>query len=65
MEQVNAKRAVMFVVVACLVGLAVGSALTLAVLQHTYSTSNVAQVKDVGVEIYADQALSVRVSEIN
>jgi hypothetical protein len=55
----------MFVVVACLVGLAVGSALTLAVLQHTYSTSNVAQVKDVGVEIYADQALSVRVSEIN
>jgi len=26
MEQVNAKRAVMFVVVACLVGMAVGSA---------------------------------------
>ena len=32
MEQVNAKRAVMFVVAACLVGMAVGSALTFAVL---------------------------------
>ena len=31
MEQVNAKRAVMFVVVACLVGMAVGSALTFEV----------------------------------
>lgn len=65
MEQVNAKRAIIFAVAACLVGMAVGSALTLAVLQHTYSISNIAQAKAVGVDVYADQALSVRVSEIN
>ena len=51
MEQVNAKRAVMFVVAACLVGMVVGSAVTLAVLKRTYSISNVAQVKAAGVDI--------------
>src|SRR3990170_3176292 len=51
MEQVNAKLAVMFVVVACLVGMAVDSALTFEVLQSKYSMSNVAQGKAVGVEI--------------
>jgi hypothetical protein len=32
MEQVNAKRVAIFVVSACLIGMAVGSAITLAVL---------------------------------
>lgn len=42
MEQGSAKLAVMFVVAACLVGMAVDSAVTFAVLQRTYSMSNVA-----------------------
>jgi hypothetical protein len=52
MEQVNAKREMVFVVAACLVSMAVGSTLTLALLQRTYSISNVAQVKAVDVEVY-------------
>jgi len=48
MEQVNVKRVTLFVVAACLVGMAVGSALTLAFLLRTHSISNVVQVKAIG-----------------
>ena len=65
MVQVDARHAALFMVVACLVGAIFGSAVTFAVLQRSYSISNVAQVKAVGVEIYSDAQLSVLVSRID
>ena len=55
----------MLVVTACLISALVGSAVTFAVMQRSYSISNVAQVKAVGVEIYVDPELTVRLTEIN
>jgi fructose-specific phosphotransferase system IIC component len=51
MEQVNAKRVAIFVVSACLIGMAVGSAITLAVLnvQRPFPTSGLVVAVNVGV----------------
>lgn len=61
MKQVSAKHAVIFALAACVFGVAVGSALTVGVLR----VKNVAQVKAVGVEIYADSDLTESLNEIN
>ncbi len=55
----------LLVVAACLVGFMLGSAFTLAVLQDAYRFRNKAVVKAVGVEVYADAALSVPLSEVD
>jgi hypothetical protein len=51
MEQVNAKRTIMFVVAACLVGMLVGSAVTFAVLnvQKAIPSSGLVAAVNVGV----------------
>ena len=59
MEQVNAKRAVMFVVAACLVGMAVGSALTLAVLNVQRAIPSSGLVVAVNVGVYSDAACTL------
>lgn len=46
-------------------GILVGSAVTYAIIQRTYSISNVARIKAIGVEVYVDQELTVRLTEIN
>jgi hypothetical protein len=58
-------EATMLVVTACLISALVSSAVTFAVMQRSYSISNVAQVKAVGVEVYVNPELTVRLSEIN
>lgn len=55
----------MLVVTACLFGALVGSAVTFAVMQRSYSISNFAQVKAIGVEVYVDPELTERLTEIN
>ncbi len=55
----------MLLVAACLFGAQAGSAVTFAVMQRSYSIINVAQVKAVGVEVYVDPELTVRLTEIN
>jgi hypothetical protein len=56
---------VLFLVTACLIGALVGSAVTFAVMQRSYNINNLAQVKSVGVEVYVDSQLTVRLTEIN
>ena len=56
---------VLLLVTACLISALVGSAVTFAVMQRSYSISNVAQVKAVGVDVYVDPELTVRLTEIN
>ena len=58
-------EAVLLLLTACLIGALVGSAVTFAVMQRAYSISNFAQVKAVGVEVYVDPELTVRLTEIN
>ena len=56
MEQVNAKRAVMFVVAACLVGMVVGSAVALAVLNELRAV--LLAIGDAIVEVWCDRGFS-------
>jgi hypothetical protein len=55
----------LLLVTACLIGTLVGSAVTFAVMQRSFSINNLAQVKSVGVEVYVDSELTVRLTEIN
>ena len=65
MEQVNAKRAVMFILAACLIGMAVGSAVTLAVLnvQRAIPSSGLVVAANVGV--YSDAACALNLTLID
>mgnify|MGYP000140782920 CR=1 FL=1 len=65
MEQVNAKRAVMLVVVACLVGMAVGSAVTLAVLNVQRAIPSTGLVVAVNVGVYSDVACTLNLTSID
>jgi hypothetical protein len=56
---------VLLLVTACLIGALVSFAVTFALMQRSYSINNLAQVKSVGVEVYADSELTVRLTEIN
>jgi hypothetical protein len=58
-------KTVLLLVTACLIDALVGSAVTFAVMQRSYSISNFAKVKAVGVEVYVDPELAVRLTEIN
>ena len=55
----------LLLVMVCLIGALVGSAMTFAVLQRSYSISNIARIKAIGVEVYVDPELIVRLTEIN
>jgi integral membrane sensor domain MASE1 len=54
MEQLNAKRVLMFVVAACLVGMVVGSAVTLAVLNVQKAIPSSGLVVAVNIGVYSD-----------
>ena len=62
MEKLEAS---MLLAAACLISALLGSALTLGAMQRSYSIDNLAQVKSVGVEVYVDTELTVRLTEIN
>jgi len=56
MEQVNAKRVAIFVVSVCLIGMVVGSAVTLAVLNVQRAILSSGMVVAVNVGVYSDSA---------
>jgi len=59
MEQVNAKRVAIFVVSACLIGMVVGSAVILAVLNVQRAIPSPALVVAVNVGVYSDTACTL------
>ena len=65
MEQVNAKRAVMFILAACLVGMAVGSAVTLAVVNVQRAIPSSGLVVAVNVGVYSDAACTLNLTLID
>ena len=62
MEQVNAKRAVIFVVAACLIGMAVGSAVILAVLNVRRAIPFSGMVVAVNVGVYSDATCTLNLT---
>jgi formate hydrogenlyase subunit 4 len=65
MEQVNAKRAAIFVVAACLIGMVVGSAVTLAVLNVQIPIPSAGLVVAVNVGVYSDPACTLNLTSID
>ena len=65
MEQVNAKRAVMFVVAACLIGMVVGSAVTLAVLNVQRAIPSSGLVVAINVGVYSDAGCTLNLTSID
>ena len=65
MEQVNAKRVVTFVVAACLVGMLVGSAVTLAVLSVQRAIPSSGMVVAVNVGVYSDAGCNLNLTSID
>ena len=56
MEQMNAKRAIIFAVATCLIGMLVGSAVTLAVLNVLRAV--LLAIGDAIVEVWCDRGFS-------
>ena len=54
MEQVNPKRVIMFAVAACLIGMAIGSTVTLAVLNVQRAIPSSGLVVAVNFGVYSD-----------
>ena len=65
MEQMNTKRAAMFAVVACLVGMLVGSAVTLAVLNVQRAIPSSGLVVAVNVGVYSDAGCTLNLTSID
>jgi uncharacterized membrane protein YbjE (DUF340 family) len=65
MEQVNAKRVLMFVVAACLVSMVVGSAVTLAVLNVQRDIPSSGMVVAVNVGVYSDAGCTLNLTSID
>ena len=65
MVQVDARRVVLFVVVSCLVGAVLGSAVTFAVLQRSYRIPANGMVIGVNVGVFADAAATQNVTAIS
>ena len=65
MEQVKAKNAALFMVAACLVGMAAGSALTSAFLSQQRSIPSTGLVLAVNLGVYADAGCSVNLTAID
>ena len=63
--QVDARRVALFVVVACLVGAVLGSALTFAVLQRSYSIPTNGMVIGVNVGVFADASATQNATAIS
>jgi hypothetical protein len=64
MEHVKAKRTLLFVVSACLIGMAMGSAVTLAVLNVTRAIPSSGMVVAVNVGVYCDSACTLNLTSI-
>lgn len=65
MEQINAKRVAIFVVSACLIGMVVGSAVTLAVLNAQRAIPSSGLVVAVNVGVYSDSGCDQNLTSID
>ena len=65
MEQAKSKSTLLFVAVACLAGMALGSALTLAVTQRSQSIPTSGTVIGIGVGVYADSGGAQNLTSIS
>ncbi|MCJ7559973.1 hypothetical protein MUO79_05065 [Candidatus Bathyarchaeota archaeon] len=65
MEQLNAKRVAIFVVSACLIGMVVGSAVTLAVLNVQRAIPSSGLVVAVNVGVYSDSGCTQNLTSID
>jgi hypothetical protein len=65
MEQVNAKRVAIFVVSACLIGMVVGSAVTLAVLNVQRAIPSSGLVVAINVGVYSDSGCTLNLTSID
>ena len=65
MEEARNKSTLMLVVITCLVGMALGSALTLALTQHSQSIPTSGMVMGIGVGIYSDSACTQNLTGIS
>jgi len=65
MDQVNAKRTAIFVVAACLIGMVLGSAVTLAVLNVQMAIPSAGLIVAVNVGVYSDSACALNLTSIN
>ena len=65
MEQVNAKRVAIFVVSACLIGMVVGSAVTLAVVNVQRAIPSSGLVVAVNVGVYSDAGCTLNLTSID
>ncbi len=65
LEQVNPKRVLLLVVVACLAGMVVGSAVTFAFLSAQRAIPSAGLVVAVGVGVFSDVACSANLTSIS
>ena len=65
MEQLNATRVALFVVSACLIGMVVGSAVTLAVLNVQRAIPSSGMVVAVNVGVYSDAGCTLNLTSID
>ena len=65
MEQLNAKRVAIFVVSACLIGMVVGSAVTLAVLSVQRAIPSSGMIVAVNVGVYSDAGCTQNLTSID
>ena len=65
MEKVNPKRAAIFAMATCLIGMVVGSAVTLAILNVQRSIPSSGMVVAVNVGVYSDSACTLNLTSID
>jgi hypothetical protein len=65
LEQARSKSTLMLIAATCLIGMALGSALTLALTQHSQSIPTSGMIMGVGVGVYSDSACSQNVTGIS
>ena len=65
MEHVDAKQALLFVVSACLIGMVMGSAVTLAVLNVTRAIPSSGLIVAINVGVYSDAACTLNLTSID
>ena len=65
MEQMKPKRVLLAVVAACLAGMMVGSAVTFAVLQRSYSFPTSGMIVAVNVGVFADSACTQNLTAVS
>ena len=65
MEQVNPKRAALFAIAACLIGMAIGSTVTLAVLSGQRAIPSSGSIVAVNIGMYSDSTCAQNLTSID